>query len=1612
MVYNLKNLKYAQEISKEVALKMVQTHPEVYNSLPINLKTDLEIARLALKRRPELYRELPPEVNNDPEIINSIKEYASDNPSYIEFKKLPEALKHDKSFIRMVLVSNFENFNNLPEELQQDPEIQNLTKRIILKHARENRGYSLNSIPELFRHDKEIVFASLGNGENDDYFSENLAYIPEEFHNDPQIHALVLEQAFDDYSIGNIIRSGFFNNDKQTLFKLVKRQPLSFQYLSEEYKGDPDFTNILLQEWPKIPQIYEIFPYELQQNKEIAKQAITLSLHNYDKLPENFREDPEFYALGRKIIFDLISKKEITYYNKSIIPIAFRNDEEIYKTIENMDDFSLKNTNDKENIIRRLSHNSALYKTLSDEMKRDPDVIQLILKRNLENFSNIPDDIKPQYYNTVKELIYNNLPGYPTFRYIPQEFQTDREVALFYCKKAIENFNFLPAEFQEDPEFFNQVKQEILNGSVKYYHTLPSVFKQDRDIVRYFLTSDETKIKQMPVDIQLDPEFKPLTINYYKTVPHQIHDVHKELLKDKDIILAILSHYPSNYNILPEEMKNNYEIALLSLKGAPSVYKSLPEEFKLLPEFYEIEKEYLKRESVFLNALPKEFIHDKEVLQTWVNADGLHYQYLPNDEKEDKYLAEIAFSKNKNAYAFMPDNLRADPFFTSKLLPEEKTFYYSYLPEELKQDIQIAKGAFELSYSNAKKMPEEVLRNKEFYEFFKEKIADQRSPYYNEIPEIYKHDVGIALEFIEKNVTNINNFPEELQNNLEILTKAKELLLASENSFIFQYGNIKNNTLKKDLDIIRRALKFDGTQIHFVPEGIFQNEQLVTELGIIALNNNRSAYDSFPDIMKKNKQLAVYSLEKSYLSYYLFLPEIREDYEISKKAIEKNGELFSSLPDKFKKDPFFYETAKKDIINHETSFYDIPDEFQSDEDILIRAIKKGNISFDSIPRIQMLNENIIRTCFEYNPVSTLYGITENTAKSMAYPVYEKFRNIVLNKYPQEIMEKINQGKIVPENILFFFLDSELINIGKGQKARLAKNYTEEFMANYDQQSNIKSEQIKKALGNTLYAWVQTKVFTDRITPHDAIEPFYNQSVINQPKLGQFIQNNIGTNAEEMKKLLSYRASMLEDKKIHPGETQIIRDQNGSILVYPDNAKGLKEYQYSRNAPNVPEHLKEFAKNLKNYGHQNREIINALNELKISDEQHIQANKVKIGKFEFEILKKNDPLGIVLGDITSCCQIINGVSESAVFDGYANSDSGFLAVRDNKNNIVAQSYIRRGLKTNTLYLDNIETSSLYDENYNNEAKNISNVEMLVKSTTLADYYVNSGQVKNQEDNGARSSKQDQLRQAFVIWARYMRRYFKYSAIIVGGGYLDIRFPGKEYGLDAPLEEEFTEIGYTDLKNESGNYKIAFNLHKLKIFQKYAALNDDLSNILKNNWYRQNAVDLVNKYFPDDYIIDEEDLLDEMGQTGAYGIGLIDEQENKLNGHIYGYNLIWDEDIDDYDLQGIQCYSQECSELYFKQKIKQLAKDGKIFYVSYLVLEKTKRLKLYDMLVNLLNNLRAKGYPYVAFDALPDTYNLFFNQDNSIKTKNIIKFNIELSAVIPDGAREGIFLIKLL
>lgn len=85
---------------------------------------------------------------------------------------------------------------------------------------------------------------------------------------------------------------------------------------------------------------------------------------------------------------------------------------------------------------------------------------------------------------------------------------------------------------------------------------------------------------------------------------------------------------------------------------------------------------------------------------------------------------------------------------------------------------------------------------------------------------------------------------------------------------------------------------------------------------------------------------------------------------------------------------------------------------------------------------------------------------------------------------------------------------------------------------------------------------------------------------------------------------------------------------------------------------------------------------------------------------YKVIKHGDPLGLLLGDITNCCQKVSGLGHKCMEIGATDPNSLFVAFYHKDINgdkkIIGQSWVWYNQKNGVLAFDNIEVPSVFDE----------------------------------------------------------------------------------------------------------------------------------------------------------------------------------------------------------------------------------------------------------------------------------------------------------------------------
>ncbi len=208
--------------------------------------------------------------------------------------------------------------------------------------------------------------------------------------------------------------------------------------------------------------------------------------------------------------------------------------------------------------------------------------------------------------------------------------------------------------------------------------------------------------------------------------------------------------------------------------------------------------------------------------------------------------------------------------------------------------------------------------------------------------------------------------------------------------------------------------------------------------------------------------------------------------------------------------------------------------------------------------------------------------------------------------------------------------------------------------------------------------------------------------------------------EECETIVNYTANAYNNwhkvKEAYPNRTTLAHrehlSENNSLTEKEIiNALTITEYT------NVHQGNEEMARLVGKYGYYQGDF-NALQEWwdeskLISEDQKILRAKKDEQKqgIVFELLSKQNPEALILGEKTNCCQVVNDVGKGCLRYGLTKSNSGFVKFSINEK-LVGQSWVWYNQKTGIVCLDNIEVPTIWKK----ELEKKENAESFLKCLT--------------------------------------------------------------------------------------------------------------------------------------------------------------------------------------------------------------------------------------------------------------------------------------------------------
>lgn len=287
-------------------------------------------------------------------------------------------------------------------------------------------------------------------------------------------------------------------------------------------------------------------------------------------------------------------------------------------------------------IVKLASLPSYEFKQLSNELKRDSDIIHAVISEYHFAFQDIPADLKADKDFMLKSVSINGL----VLEYASPELQNDKEVVLAAIKQNGYALGSASRELQDDKEVVLAAVGRC-GDALKY---ASEELRSSKDVVLFAASND------------------------YKALEY----ASKDLKADKDVALAALLDLKSKKdNYLSVSLENFYKLGVArKLRNDPSfmmeAIKIYPKSYlyafnaiKEKPEMFAAFCKYSDKESIW--DIPAIFQDNKSAVLAAVTNYGNNIRDASPRLKDDKDVVIAAVSNYSHALCYASDRLKDDP---------------------------------------------------------------------------------------------------------------------------------------------------------------------------------------------------------------------------------------------------------------------------------------------------------------------------------------------------------------------------------------------------------------------------------------------------------------------------------------------------------------------------------------------------------------------------------------------------------------------------------------------------------------------------------------------------------------------------------------------------------------------------------------------------------------------------------------------------------------------------------------------------------------------------------------------------------------------------------------
>lgn len=529
--------------------------------------------------------------------------------------------------------------------------------------------------------------------------------------------------------------------------------------------------------------------------------------------------------------------------------------------------------NDKEVAVKLALAKSDKYhklslKDLNDELKNDKDTVLELMKNGCQatgwHECYIPDEFLSDK-EFMKEAIKMELPLY---MYASEEIRSDKELAL-EAVKIENNCRFIPHELSSQKDFM----LEAVKVNSDYYLINPyNEFRNDKEITLAAVKNNPMLLKHTSNKLKADEEIVLAAIkdNSKKIDVDQFfkHCISRKLRNNAEFMTIATENIPKAYNYAFEAIKYDRDLLIAHFNNHKDSYYS-DIKFYNLPE-----------------TLQKNFSNDKELIISAIKVDRGWLEGASEQLKDDIDVVMPAVKHDGYALQFVSDRLKDDETVVKAAVTEDG-YALEYASDRLKNDLDTVKVAFDKTPSALQNASPKI--QKENLDLVYEAINSDRWFIENGLCDELKADKNFVESIIYNKVDGYD-FKE------------------SDKCVMYRFAS---EEIKSDKNLTLDVIKLSGNLLNNIPE-VLRNDKEIVEAALLhrpSYQNTRDVFRFVSDKLKDNKEFVIDMIHKTQDCYFLLdvSPRLKDDVDVFKTAKQYDDKASFYASDRIKNNPSLLE---------------------------------------------------------------------------------------------------------------------------------------------------------------------------------------------------------------------------------------------------------------------------------------------------------------------------------------------------------------------------------------------------------------------------------------------------------------------------------------------------------------------------------------------------------------------------------------------------------------------------------------------------------------------------------------------------------------------------------